>query len=72
MGAGGIGRGDGCFVAFSRGSPFEPSVGVIFFSLLANFYLEWYHLQMDTLDELSNFIKADNMDAIKSVEITHR
>ena len=40
-------------------------MGVMFFSLLANFYLEWYHLQMDTLDKLSNFIEADNIDTIK-------
>ena len=37
----------------------------MFFSLLANFYLEWYHLQMGTLDKLSNFIEADNIDTIK-------
>ena len=40
-------------------------MGAIFFSLLANFYLEWCHLQMDTFDKLSNFIEADNIDAIK-------
>ena len=35
------------------------------FSLLADFYLEWYHLQMETLDKLSSFIEADDIDAIK-------
>ena len=61
---GGIGRGDGCFVAFSRGSSFESFYGSNIFSLLLNSYFEWYHLQMDTLDELSNFIEADDIDAI--------
>ena len=40
-------------------------MGAIFVSLIANFYLEWYHLQMATLGKLSNFIEADNTDAIK-------
>ena len=60
-----IGRGDGCSVAVSGGSPLSLFLGAIFFSLLAKFYLEWYHLQMDTLDKFSNFIVADNIDAIK-------
>ena len=34
------------------------------FSLLVSFYLEWYHLQMDTWAELSNLIEADDIDAI--------
>ena len=40
-------------------------MGAIFFSLLANFFLKWYQLEMDTLDKMSNFIEADNIDAIK-------
>ena len=53
-----IGRGDGCFVAYSRGSPHN-------FHLLAKFYSECYQLEMDTLDKLSSFIGADDIDAIK-------
>ena len=35
-------------------------MGAIFVSLIANFYLE-----MATLGKLSNFIEAENIDAIK-------
>ena len=65
MWEGRIGRGDGCFVAFSREVLLSLFVSAIFFSLLANFYLEWYHLQMDTLDKLSNFIEVEDIDVIK-------
>ena len=53
------------FCSFKQVSPFEPFCGSNIFSLLANFYLEWYHLQIDTLDKLSNFIEADDIDAIE-------
>ena len=39
------GRGDGCFVAFGKGCPFEPFCECNICSLRANFYLKWYHLQ---------------------------
>ena len=63
----GIGRGDGCFVAFSRGSPLEPFCACNIFSLIANFYLEWSVVPFTDghLGKLSDFIETDNTDAIK-------
>ena len=63
----GIGRGDGCFVAFSRGSPFELFVGAILLASLriSTWSGQWYHLQMATLGKLSNVVEADNTDEIK-------
>ena len=59
---------DGCFVAFSRGSPFEPFCGCNICQPHCEFLLGVVSgtiLQMATLGKLSNFIEAYNTDAIK-------